>query len=101
LKDKAIKIGKVIERLRRTKQLAQDELAFHCDITRRSMSSLETDQHLPSLMTFIKIAIALEMKPHELMKEIERNVDLSDIYKEVEDKIELYKYTKKHSRNEK
>ncbi|AGK55904.1 helix-turn-helix domain-containing protein [Bacillus sp. 1NLA3E] len=76
MKNKTIKIGKVLEKLRKARELSQEEVAFRCGISRKSMSNLEKDRHLPNLITLINIASALDMKPHELMKEIEKDIDL-------------------------
>lgn len=82
--NESIKIGALITRLRRSKQLSQEELAFRCGIGRKQMSNIERDEHLPHFITFIKIAKNLDMLPSELFKIIEETGLLTDIYKEDE-----------------
>ncbi|WP_256236303.1 helix-turn-helix domain-containing protein [Bacillus sp. EB600] len=76
MKDKeSIFIGNVIIRLRRAKPMNQEELAFQSGLDRSSMSKIETNKSEPSLWTIFSLANALGMKPSELVKEIEENVD--------------------------
>jgi transcriptional regulator with XRE-family HTH domain len=73
---KTIKIGNVLERLRRKRLLSQEQLAELSNRDRRYISSLERDEYLPGFKTLVNLAIALDMKPSELMKEIEENAVL-------------------------
>ncbi|MGG3470448.1 helix-turn-helix transcriptional regulator [Neobacillus pocheonensis] len=76
-----VKFGKLIEDLRRSRRLSQEELAFRCNIGRNSMSYIETGKSLPSLETFVNIAINLEMNPDELFVEIQERGILEEILK--------------------
>jgi transcriptional regulator with XRE-family HTH domain len=77
LKDKeSIFIGNVIIRLRRAKQMNQEELAFQSGINRSYMSKIETNKSEPGLWTIFSLANALGMKPSELVKVIEESVDI-------------------------
>jgi DNA-binding XRE family transcriptional regulator len=77
--NKTTEFGKLIEQLRRTKKLTQDELAFRCKIGRKSMSSIETGRHLPSIQNFIEIALNLDMDPSDLFIEIEKRGIIDEI----------------------
>ena len=81
LNNHTVKFGKLIEDLRRTKRLSQEELAFRCNIGRKSMSYIETGKSLPSLETFVNIAINLEMTPEELFVKIRERGILEEILK--------------------
>ncbi|WP_312473661.1 helix-turn-helix transcriptional regulator [Neobacillus sp.] len=74
-------IGNLIEQKRRDKQMPQEELAFNCRIVRKTMSNIETDKHLPGLPLFVKIAQALDMRGHELLKDIEYRGLLGDLFR--------------------
>ena len=69
-----IKIGQVVERLRRSRQLTQEELRFRAGITRKALGSIEKGESSPNVITLYKIAFGLQMEPVELMKEIQKDV---------------------------
>lgn len=75
MEDKKIFIGEVLKRLRKSKKLSQEELAFRCNLDRTFISMLERDIKQPTITTIFGIAGALEMKPSELVKEIEKETD--------------------------
>ncbi|MDN3019209.1 helix-turn-helix transcriptional regulator [Paenibacillus sp. BSR1-1] len=70
--------GKLIVRLRRTKGLTQEELAFRSNLSTRAMVSIEKDEYYPGLEAFTRIAKKLDMKPSEIFKIIEDNGLLAD-----------------------
>ena len=76
LDNESVKIGKILKRLRKSKLLSQEEFAFRSGIDRKYISDLERDIYKPGLLTFMNMARALEMKPSELMKELEDSIDI-------------------------
>lgn len=72
----SIEIGQILERLRRTKRLTQEELAFRCGISTNHLSELERGLSFPGFKTLINLAYKLDMQPEGLMKEIQENADL-------------------------
>jgi transcriptional regulator with XRE-family HTH domain len=64
--------GTLLGILRRAKQLSQEEVAFECRLSRKTLSNLERNEHFPNIITFGKYAKALNMLPSELLKEIEK-----------------------------
>jgi transcriptional regulator with XRE-family HTH domain len=87
LMDEVIKIGEVLSKLRKARKLSQEHVAHLCDLERKTITNLETNIHLPILDTFGKYAVSLNMKPSELMKEIEENSNfLTVISKQVDDR---------------
>ena len=81
----SLKFREFLIRMRKEKQQSQEELAFNSKRDRKSISNLERDESQPSLITFIQIAFALNMKPSELMKEFEERTGLQEIYHEEDD----------------
>lgn len=78
LDNESVKFGKIIKRLRKNKLLSQEELAFRSGIDRKYISDLERDISKLGPLTFIHLAMALEMKPTELMKELENSLDTEE-----------------------
>lgn len=73
LADETIKIGEVLRRIRKTRDKTQEDVAHVSRLDRKSMTNLERDVHVPGLDTFGKYALALDMKPSELLKILEEN----------------------------
>ena len=67
----AIIVGKVIQEYREKKRLSQEVVSGLADIGRTHLSAIERGARKPTLETFFKIADALDVKPSELMKNIE------------------------------
>lgn len=67
-------IGKVIQDLRRSKGMSQEVLSGFAGLDRTHYSKIERGLRSPTIETLFKIARALDMKPHELMLEIEKRV---------------------------
>jgi transcriptional regulator with XRE-family HTH domain len=63
--------GKVLRKLREGKKLSQEKLAEYCDLDRTYISLLERGLRQPTITTLFKIAEALEMKPSEIIKQVE------------------------------
>lgn len=73
----AIIVGKVIQRYREKKGLSQEVVSGFADIGRTHLSAIERGVRKPTLDTFFKIAEAMEIAPHELMKSIEQEITAS------------------------
>lgn len=67
----AILVGKVIQKQREKRGLSQEVVSGLADIGRTHLSAIERGVRKPTLDTFYKIAIAMEMKPSELMQILE------------------------------
>lgn len=73
--DAANAFGKVLRRLRTEAGFTQESLGFEADLRRTYISILELGQQQPSLTTLVKIAVALRLRPHELVRQIELEMD--------------------------
>lgn len=65
-------IGRVIQQLRTNHGQSQDVLSGLAGIARSHLSMIETGTKMPNFETIWKLAIALDMRPSELVKEIEK-----------------------------
>ena len=66
-------VGKVIRSIRIQKGMTQDLLSGFAGIARTHLTMIENGTKQPNFETIWRIAIALNMKPSELVAEIERN----------------------------
>lgn len=73
----AIIVGKVIQKQREKKGLSQEVVSGLADIGRTHLSAIERGVRKPTLDTFYKIALALKMKPSELMESLEAEIEES------------------------
>ena len=64
--------GPVLRRLRHEKNLSQEELAALVDVSSSHISRMESDEKIPSLEMIFRLAKALKMPPHELVKGMEK-----------------------------
>lgn len=64
--------GKTIRKLRLQKGMSQDLLSGLAGIARTHLSMIECGRKKPNLETIWKIALALEMRPSDLVFEIEQ-----------------------------
>lgn len=67
-------VGRVIQRLREKKGRSQELVSGFAGIGRTHLSAIERGERKPTLETFFKIAEALEMRPSEIMAEIEEEL---------------------------
>lgn len=65
-------IGQVIRRLRKDKGMTQELLSGFAGIARSHLAMIENGTKQPNFETLWRIAAALEMKPSELVAEIEQ-----------------------------
>lgn len=67
-------VGRVLQRIRERKGRSQELVSGFAGIGRTHLSAIERGERKPTLETFFKIAEALEMRPSEIMAEIEREI---------------------------
>lgn len=67
----AVLIGRVIQATREAKGLSQEVCSGLAGIGRTHLSAIERGVRRPTLDTFCRLADALQMKPSQLMKQIE------------------------------
>jgi transcriptional regulator with XRE-family HTH domain len=79
-----IHIGKTLNKLRKQKDLSQEELGFRSNLDRTFISMLERNVRGAGLRTIFRLAKALEMKPHEIVKEIEENEKIDHLFEKDE-----------------
>lgn len=71
----AVLIGTVIRNLRIAKGKTQEVLSGLASLDRTHYSKIERGLRSPTIETFFRIAQALDMSPHELMREIEKALE--------------------------
>lgn len=71
-------IGAVIRKLRLSKKKSQEVLSGLAGLDRTHYSKIERGLRSPTIDTLFKIASALDIPPHEIVKEIENAVDEKD-----------------------
>ena len=69
--------GKAISRARQNKGITQEVLSGLADIGRTHLSAIERGERKPTLETLWRIALALNMRPSELVRKIELEVEKS------------------------
>jgi transcriptional regulator with XRE-family HTH domain len=72
----AVLIGKVIQKLRRSKGMSQEVLSGLADLDRTHYSKIERGLRSPTIDTLFKIAHALDMPPHEIIYAVEKALEL-------------------------
>ena len=70
----SIIVGKVIQEFREKKNLSQEVVSGLAGIGRTHLSAIERGERRPALDTFYRLAIALRMRPSELMAAVERAI---------------------------
>ena len=68
-------IGKVIRKKREQKGMTQELLSGLAGIARTHLTMIENGTKQPNFETVWKIALALELKPSELVEEIEMELE--------------------------
>jgi len=63
--------GKVIQRLRKERNLSQEVFSGLADIARSHLAMIESGNKQPNFETIWRIANAFNIPPHELVKQIE------------------------------
>lgn len=65
-------VGAAIRKVRQEKNLSQDVLSSFAGIARTHLTMIENGDKQPNFETIWKIAVALNMKPSELVSQIEQ-----------------------------
>ena len=65
-------VGQTIRRLRKEKKLSQDVLSGLAGIARTHLTMIENGSKQPNFETIWKIALALDLRPSELVSLIEK-----------------------------
>jgi transcriptional regulator with XRE-family HTH domain len=73
----AIVVGKVIQKSREKRGLSQEVVSGLAGIGRTHLSAIERGERKPTLDTFYRLALAMDMAPSALLKEIEDSVEKS------------------------
>lgn len=71
-------IGQVIQKQRKANGMSQEVLSAFAGIDRTHYSKIERGLRSPTIDTLFKIAYGLGIKPHELIKEIEKAMNSTD-----------------------
>lgn len=64
--------GEVLRHARKAAGKSQETLAFDASLERNYISLLETGQNQPTITTIFKLAAALGVTPHELIRATEQ-----------------------------
>lgn len=74
-------IGKVIESLRRGKQMTQEDLAEKAGLEPNTISRIERDDVVPSYLSILNIGRALNLTPMEFSEKIQKYSKILDYYR--------------------
>lgn len=69
-------VGQIIQRKREQKKLSQEVVSGLAGIGRTHLSAIERGERKPTLDTFCKIALAMNISPSVLLSEIEKELNL-------------------------
>jgi transcriptional regulator with XRE-family HTH domain len=94
-KEQTIIVGKILKTLRKKLLLSQEDLADFSKKDRNTISDLERDQYNPSLHTIYRLAAALELKPAELVRNIDEVLENEEYYNEMLREVEEIKIINK------
>jgi len=70
-----VKFGEILRKIRLSKGYSQQKLAFNSNLDRTYISLLERGLRMPTLETLFKISYALNVKPVDIIKELESNYE--------------------------
>lgn len=68
--------GQQLRKIREERKLSQEELAFRSKLDRTYISLLERGKRRPTLNTIFALAAQLSITPSELVRMVERNLDI-------------------------
>lgn len=68
-------VGEVISELRKEKGLSQEVLSGLAGIGRTHLSAIERGERKPTMETFYRLSIALDMKASDMFKRIEEKIE--------------------------
>ena len=75
-------LGMVIREKRKIAGLSQTELANKSDITRNFISLIERGDKQPTACKIFSIANAMKILPSDIIREVEKNIGITDKYKD-------------------
>lgn len=75
-KDIDLLIGKTLRKARLEKNLSQEKLAEFANFERSYVSKVENGERAIQLITFIRFAKALDLKPSDLIKDFENKIKI-------------------------
>lgn len=67
-------VGRVIRRIRRRRGLSQEVVSGLAGIARTHLTMIENGSKQANLETVWKIALALDMQPSELIRQVEKEI---------------------------
>lgn len=73
-------VGKTIRALRKEKGVSQDVLSKSAGIARTHLTMIENGSKQANFETLWRLATALELRPSELVAQIERRIEASENY---------------------
>lgn len=59
------RVGEKISKIRKSRNISQENLAFDCHVNRSFLSEIEKGKTNPSLKTLFKISIGLNVELHQ------------------------------------
>jgi transcriptional regulator with XRE-family HTH domain len=74
-----LSFAKVLKSMRIMKKMSQEELAFRSELDRTYISMLERGIHQPTITTLFALSKALNIKPYEMIKLIEIEIDYDEV----------------------
>jgi len=74
----SVLVGRIIKEYREKRGLSQEVVSGFADIGRTHLSAIERGERKPTLETFYKICLALNIKPSVIMKAIEEAQEEAD-----------------------
>jgi len=98
-KNQAITVGKILEKLRKSQLLKQEDLADFSKRDRRTISDFERDKYYSTLEILFHLAAAFAMKPSELIKEIEKTEENAQYFIKVTREAKEKKIVHKKNRD--
>lgn len=63
--------GRVLRSLRKERGVSQEDLALEADLQRNYVSLIERGVNQPTITTIFKLALALKMRPSEMIARVE------------------------------
>jgi transcriptional regulator with XRE-family HTH domain len=69
------KSSMIIGLIRENKDLSQEDLAARAQLDRKYISNLENGKSQPTFRSILKLSKGLKMRPSELVKYMEENLD--------------------------
>ena len=68
--------GHILRRLRMQRGLSQENLAYKSGLSRGFVASIELGKRKPTIVSLLRLARGLEMKPSQIIVELEKELGL-------------------------